>query len=338
MPSLSPPEEPPAPVAIVLLQLGGPSSLDEVQPFLENMFRDPELFNLPIPAWVQDWLAGRVSRWRAKQARPLYASIGGRSPIGEITARQADLLERELNRSLCSRVFVAMRYGKPSTEAAVEAVLAANCRSAILLPLYPQYSTATTGSSVREWRRCAARKQLDLPTATIDSYPSHPAYITAVAERVSAALARLPADSNPHVLFSAHGLPQKLVRQGDPYQRHVEETVQRVVRECNLQAPYTLCYQSRIGPQRWLRPGLTETLRRLGRSGCQAVLVVPISFVSDHLETLSEINIEAREQAMSLGIRHFETTTGLNDSPAFIQALAELVLATKIGPRYGSGI
>lgn len=330
MPALSPPEESPASVAIVLLQLGGPSSLDEVQPFLENMFRDPELFNLPIPAWAQDWLAERAAKWRVKQARPLYASIGGRSPIGEITGRQAHLLERELNRSMRSRVFVAMRYGKPSTEAAVEAVLAASCQSVILLPLYPQYSSATTGSSLREWQRCAARQHLELPTATIDSYPSHPQYIAAVKERVSAALARLPAESDPHVLFSAHGLPQKLVRQGDPYQSQVEETVREVVRECALQAPYTLCYQSRIGPQRWLKPSLTETLHRLGRSGCQAVLVVPISFVSDHLETLSEINIEAREQAMSLGIRHFETTTGLNDSPTFIQALAGLVIATEL--------
>lgn len=330
MPALSPQQESPASVAVVLLQLGGPSSLDEVQPFLENMFRDPELFNLPIPAWAQGWLAERAAKWRVKQARPLYASIGGRSPIGEITARQAHLLERELNRSMRSQVFVAMRYGKPSTEAAVEAVLAANCQSVILLPLYPQYSTATTGSSVREWHRCAARKQLDLPTAMVESYPSHPAYIAAVKERVSAALARLPAESNPHVLFSAHGLPQKLVRQGDPYQSQIEETVQEVVRQCALQAPYTLCYQSRIGPQRWLKPSLTETLRRLGRSGCRAVLVVPISFVSDHLETLSEINIEGREQAMSLGIRHFETTTGLNDSPTFIRALAELVLTTEI--------
>lgn len=329
MPALSPPVGSRASAAIVLLQLGGPSSLEEVQPFLENMFRDPELFKLPIPAWAQDWLAEHVARWRAKQARPLYASIGGRSPIGEITARQALLLERELNRSMRSRVFVAMRYGTPSTEAAVEAVLEANCQSVVLLPLYPQYSTATTGSSVREWQRCAARKRLGLPTATIDSYPSHPAYIAAVKERVTAALARLPAESEPHVLFSAHGLPQKLVRQGDPYQSQIEETVEEVVRECALQTPYTLCYQSRIGPQRWLKPSLTETLRRLGRSGCQAVLVVPISFVSDHLETLSEINVEAREQASSLGIRHFETTTGLNDSPAFIQALAELVLATE---------
>ena len=331
MSALSPPEEAPAPVAVVLLQLGGPSSLDEVQPFLENMFRDPELFNLPLPARAQDWLAERLSRWRAKQARPLYASIGGRSPIGETTACQARLLERELNRSMPSRVFVAMRYSTPSANAAIEAVSAANCQRVILLPLYPQYSTATTGSSVREWQRCAAREGLNLPTATIDSYSTHPSYIAAVKERVCAALARFSPESNPHVLFSAHGLPRKLVLQGDPYQSQIEETVREVVRECALQAPYTLCYQSRIGPQRWLKPSLMETLRRLGRSGCQAVLVVPISFVSDHLETLSEINIEAREQAASLGIRHFETTTGLNDSPTFIQALAELVLMTEIG-------
>ena len=331
MPAPSAPDDRPKPVAVVLLQLGGPSSLDEVQPFLENMFRDPELFDLPIPRRAQNWLAKRLSRWRAKEAAPLYASIGGRSPIGSITARQADLLERELNRSIHSRVFVAMRYGSPTTDMAIEAVLEANCRRVTLLPLYPQYSTATTGSSVREWSRCAARLGLDLPTATIDSYSRHPTYIAAIGERLFEALARLPPESNPHVLFSAHGLPKKFIRQGDPYQRQIEGTVQEVVRQTALKAPHTLCYQSRIGPQRWLRPSLTETIRRLGQTGCEAVLVVPIAFVSDHLETLSEINVEAREQAASLGIRHFETMTGLNDSPRFIQALAELVLKAEIG-------
>lgn len=331
MPAPSPREDSSAPVAIVTLQLGGPTSPEEVQPFLENMFRDPELFDLPIPAGAQAWLAKRLSMLRAKQARPLYASIGGRSPIGEITARQCDLLEQELNRSMRSRVFVAMRYSTPTTAAAVEAVREANCQRVILLPLYPQYSAATTGSSLREWERCAARRQLDLPTAIIDSYACHPTYIAALAERVSAALARFPPESKPHVLFSAHGLPQKFIRQGDPYQRQIEDTVREVIRECALKAPHTLCYQSRIGPQRWLKPSLTASLRRLGRGGCDAVLVVPVSFVSDHLETLSEINIEARHEAASLGIRQFETMTGLNDSPKFIQALAELVLAKEIG-------
>ena len=326
MPTPSPTEVSSATVAVVALQLGGPTAPEEVQPFLENMFRDPELFDLPIPARAQDWLAKRLSRLRARQARPLYASIGGRSPIGEITARQADLLEQELNRSMRCRVFVAMRYGTPSTAAALEAVLETNCQRVILLPLYPQYSAATTGSSVREWQRCAAMRQLDLPTAIIESYACHPTYIGAVAERVSEALARLPPESEPHVLFSAHGLPQKFIRQGDPYQRQIEDTVREVVSECSLKTPHALCYQSRIGPQRWLKPSLTESLRRLGRNGCGAVLVVPISFVSDHLETLSEINIEARREAASLGIRHFETMTGLNDSPKFIRALAEIVL------------
>ena len=328
MPAPSAPEDSLDPVAVVLLQLGGPTSLDEVQPFLENMFRDPELFDLPVPRRAQDWLAKRFSRWRAKQAAHLYASIGGRSPIGRITARQADLLERELNRSMHSRVFVAMRYANPTTEVAIQAVLKANCRRVILLPLYPQYSTATTGSSMREWDRCFERLGLDLPTVPINSYARHPGYIAAVGERVTEALARLPPESNRHVLFSAHGLPKKFISQGDPYQRQIEQTVEDVVRETSLNVPHTLCYQSRIGPQRWLRPSLTESLQQLARTGCEAVLVVPIAFVSDHLETLSEINIEAREKATSLGIRHFETMPGLNDSPKFIQALAELVLMT----------
>ena len=207
MPSLSPPEEPPAPVAIVLLQLGGPSSLDEVQPFLENMFRDPELFNLPIPAWVQDWLAGRVSKWRAKQARPLYASIGGRSPIGEITARQADLLERELNRSLCSRA----GYGKPSTEAA-EAVLAANCHTASPLPaVFHRYD--------REL--CAG-----MPRGNNSTYPL---------QRDSTR--RTPRTSPRASPCSVHMASTELVRQGDPCRGESYQRQQTALAERHTASP-----------------------------------------------------------------------------------------------------
>ncbi len=314
------------PLGIVLFQLGGPRSLDEIQPFLESMFRDPDLFDLPVPDWFRSWLARKLSTWRAAKARPLYESIGGMSPIVATTCQQARLLERMLRPSLACRVFVAMRYGAPSTGLAVKAVREAGIGRLLLLPLYPQYSTATTGSSTREWDRLCREEGLAIPTERVDSYCSLPPYINAVAERVDEGLARFPPDSRPHVVFSAHGLPEKLIRRGDPYQRQIEETTRLVLKRCSASSPHTLCYQSRVGPQRWLGPSLTDSLRQLGRTGTDSVLVVPISFVSDHLETLSEIDIEAREEASRWGIRQFETMEGLNDSAAFINALAQLVL------------
>lgn len=313
-------------LGVVLLQLGGPESLDDVQPFLESMFRDPDLFDLPVPAWLRSSLARWLSAWRAAKARPLYESIGGKSPIGDLTRRQAELLEQSLRPSLPCRVFVAMRYGAASSEVAIEAVRRAGCDRLLLLPLYPHYSAATTGSSFREWERCCAGNDLQLPTERIDSYFSVPAYIAAVALRIDEALARFAIESRPHVVLSAHGLPKKFIRKGDPYQHQIEETTRLVLRRCSADAPHTLCYQSRVGPQEWLKPSLTETLRRLGRDGTDSVLVVPISFVSDHLETLSEIDIEAREEAARWGIVRFETMEALNDSPAFIAALTEIVM------------
>lgn len=314
------------PLGIVLLQLGGPASLDDVQPFLESMFRDPELFDLPLPDRLRNWLARKLSSWRATKARPLYSAIGGKSPIVDTTYRQAALLERALRVALPCRVFVAMRYGSPSTASTVQAVHEAGLGRLLILPLYPQYSSATTGSSTKEWDRLCREEGLAIPTDRVDSYCSFPPYIDALADQVDEGLGRFPVDSRPHIVFSAHGLPVRLVRRGDPYQRQIEETTRLVVDRCAPNLCHTLCYQSRIGPGQWLRPSLTDTLRRLGRAGTGSVLVVPVSFVSDHLETLVEIDIEARREAARWGIGQFETMQGLNDSPAFIDALAQLVL------------
>ena len=310
-----------------MLQLGGPASLDDVQPFLESMFRDPDLFDLPIPGRLRSWLARKLSSWRAAKARPLYRSIGGKSPIVDTTCRQAALLERALRDALPCRVFVAMRYGSPSMASTVQAVHEAGLSRLLLLPLYPQYSSATTGSSTKEWDRLCREEGLAIHTDRVDSYCSFPPYIDALADRVDEGLGRFPAGSRPHIVFSAHGLPVKLVRRGDPYQRQIEETARQVMERCPLNLGHTLCYQSRIGPGQWLGPSLTDTLKRLGRTGTGSVLVVPVSFVSDHLETLVEIDIEARGEATRWGIRRFETMQGLNDSPAFIDALAQLVLS-----------
>ena len=319
-------EQCPGTLGIVLLQLGGPGSLEEVQPFLQSMFSDPDLFDMPIPSRLRAWLARQLSQWRAARARPLYAAIGGRSPIGDITRRQAELLQLELQGRLDCRVFVAMRYGRPSTDEAIRAVREASCDRLLLLPLYPQYCAATTGSSVSEWKRRCQANQLNLPTDLVGCYFSSNRYIEALTQRIEQGRRLLPPALPVHLVFSAHGLPESFVRRGDPYQRQIEETVRLVLARYTPGLPHSLCYQSRVGPQRWLRPSLSETLRRLGQADTSAVLVVPISFVSDHLETLSEIDIEAREDAARWGVREFATMPGLNDSQTFIQCLAELVL------------
>ena len=310
----------------MLLQLGGPASLDEVQPFLESMFRDPDLLRVPIPRRLRNWLAARFAAHRAKHVRELYATIGGGSPIGRMTALQASMLEEAVRSRLRARVVVAMRYGGSGTAEAIEEVKNAGCSRLVLLPLYPQYSAATTGSSLREWKTCATRAEMDLPTGIVRSYATHPGYIAAVAQRLREGLGALPEDPTPRVVFSAHGLPQKYVRQGDPYQSQIERTVALVGNVCGLSEPTTLCYQSRVGPQRWLRPSLEDTIRKLAAEGAKSILVVPVSFVSDHLETLSEIDIEARQLAIASGVRYFATMPGLNASTAFIEALADLAL------------
>lgn len=310
-------------IGVVLFQLGGPDSLDAVEPFLRNLFNDPDIFDFPLGGMLRPLLARAAAKLRASKVRESYIEIGGKSPIRGHTERQAAALEKELRKSIDARVFAAMRYWKPSSAEAVEAVRRAQCSRLVLLPLYPQYSAATTGSSLREWRRRAAAAALDLPTVAVDAYFDAPVYIAAVVERMRQALARFPAGVRPHLVFSAHGLPVSLIENGDPYQRQIEETVRLAVAAGGFGLAHTLCYQSKVGPQAWLGPALLPTLENLGRAGEQAVLAIPISFVSDHVETLGEIDIEARRSARRWGIRHFETMAGLNDSPAFIAALAE---------------
>ena len=309
-------------IGVVLLQLGGPDSLDAVEPFLRNLFNDPDIFDFPLSGMLRPLLARAAAKLRARKVRQSYVEIGGKSPIRGHTERQAAALEKQLRKSIDARVFAAMRYWKPSSADAIEAVRRAQCGRLVLLPLYPQYSAATTGSSLREWRRRAAEAVLDLPTVAVEAYFDAPLYIAAAAARIRQALTRFPDGVRPHLVFSAHGLPIRLIENGDPYQRQIEETVRLVLETGGFGLAHTLCYQSKVGRERWLEPALLPTLESLARGGEQAVLAIPIAFVSDHIETLGEIDIEARRAARGWGIRHFETMTGLNDSPEFIAALA----------------
>ncbi len=317
------------PVAVVLLQLGGPDALSSVEPFLYNLFCDPDIIDLPLAFLFRRRLARMISRKRAPRVMELYRRIGNRSPILKLTLRQARALERTLRDSMDVRVYVGMRYWHPMLEEIIDQVFGDGAGRIILLPLYPQYSKATTGSSVREWKRVAAARSLNhVSVDVIDGYCDHPMYIRALIRNITIALNRVPAAdrSRVHLVFSAHGTPMKLVRAGDPYRQQILRTYQAVTSTGNFGLEHHLCFQSKVGPQKWLEPSLLQTVEELARKHVSHVIVVPTAFVTDHIETLSEINMEARHEARRLGIRYFDMSPALNTNPFFISALADLVL------------
>jgi len=317
--------------AVVTFQLGGPDSQEAVEPFLYNLFCDPDIINFPGSFLARKPLAKLISTTRSRKVRQRYAEIGGGSPIRRLTTQQAHALEAALKPHISARVLVAMRYWRPDTTEAISALESEPYDELVLLPLYPQYSFATTGSSLKEWNRFYTPK---VPVQTIDHFFDHPDYIAGIVARVNGVLQQLPYPEDIHLVFSAHGLPLALIEKGDPYQKHIEATV-RLVRELGAWSnPHVLCYQSRVGPQKWLQPSLTATVERLAQEGVRRMLVIPVSFLTEHIETLHEINIEAREQAESLGVADFHMMPALNDSPLLIRALADMVLRS-VGMRSG---
>ncbi len=314
----------------MLLQLGGPDSLDAVEPFLYNLFVDPDIIDLPGAFLFRKKLAKIISTRRAPKVQELYKQIGGRSPILEQTQQQADGLKKLLaEQGQNLPMEIAMRYWRPFTEDALKNLLTSGVKEVVLLPLYPHYSKATTGSSLREWNR--VQKSLgvtNLATKIIEPYFDHPLYIQSLVERVDEAIRRIPADerSKIHLVFSAHGTPMKLVRDGDPYSKQIRRTYELVVEKGNFGLPHHLCFQSKVGPQKWLEPSLVTTLPALGAQGVTHIVINPIAFVTDHIETLSEINIEGRRLAKESGITTFEMTAPLTTSKPFLKCLAELVM------------
>jgi ferrochelatase len=314
-------------VGVVLFQLGGPDSTGSVEPFLYNLFCDPDIIDIPLGFLLRKPLARLISSRRSPHVKEIYRKIGGRSPIRKLTDRQAARLEASLRRHMDAVVTVAMRYWEPSTERAVEHLLREDVHRVVLLPLYPQYSRSTSGSSLNAWARAVRGTRLaHLPVHTVREYCERPAFVRAVVQNIRVALNRVRTPDRVHLLFSAHGTPLSLVRQGDPYQAQVVRTYEAVVRTGSFGLPHSLCYQSKVGPARWLEPSLTGALEALAGNGTTHVIVVPIAFVSDHSETLYEINMEAREHARSLGIRYFDMSPALNAHPLFMQALAECVI------------
>jgi protoporphyrin/coproporphyrin ferrochelatase len=311
-------------VGVVLFQLGGPDTPQAIEPFLFNLFCDPDIIDFPFARIGRKPLARLISTTRAKKVQHHYAAIGGASPIRRFTELQADALQGSLRaEGIDAHCFVAMRYWHPFTAEAVEQLRAANCDQVILLPLYPQYSRTTTGSSLNEWRRLFRD---ELPVQTIETFYDHPLYLDAVVEKVDEALARFPESACPEIVFSAHSVPVSIIDKGDPYQRQIEETMEMVMQRGRYRNRHRLCYQSKVGASKWLQPSLHRTIRDLGAERIREVCIVPIAFVSDHVETLGEIDHEAREEATEFGIQQFEMTSGLNDSPEFIAALSDLVV------------
>ncbi|MDH3252585.1 MAG: ferrochelatase [Ignavibacteria bacterium] len=315
-------------LGIVLLQLGGPDSLDSVEPFLYNLFSDPDIIDLPLAFLFRRGLARLISRRRAPKVQEYYKRIGRRSPILKLTIRQAKALERELGDSLNAKVYVGMRYWHPMTEEVIHQLHRDGIKRVLLLPLYPHFSKTTTGSSVNEWKRVVAQQgmnnfQVDL----VEEYCEHPLYIRSVVRNIAIALRRVPERDRGkvHLVFSAHGTPVKLAQSGDPYQQQIIRTYHAVVAEGRFGLDHHLCYQSKVGPERWLEPSLETTINELAGNNVSHVLVIPIAFVSDHSETLWEINIQVKEEAKKLGIRYYDMSPALNTNPLFIQALADLV-------------
>jgi ferrochelatase len=311
--------------AVLLLQMGGPDSLDAIEPFLLNLFSDRDIIRIG-PAFLQPLIARFIVKRRAPKVEAYYAKIGGKSPIRELTLAQATALEEKLGGDY--RCFVAMRYWRPTTIEALAAIKKEGITRIIALSLYPHYSRATTGSSINELKRVLENSGVRFEVSYIDRFYDHPLYIRALAERIEEGLARHADRSGVELVFSAHSLPQSFIDQGDPYLGHIEETV-RLVMERFDGVDHHLAFQSKAGPVKWLEPSTEEMIKHLAAHGCKNLLMVPLSFVSDHIETLYEIDIQYAEEARALGIDNFGRSPSLNSSPLFIDCLADLVKKAK---------
>ncbi len=313
-------------IAVVLFNLGGPDRPEAIRPFLLNLFSDKAI--LRVPFFLRPLLARVIAGRRVKPATAIYALLGGRSPLLDLTRAQASALQAALP-ELEARCFVAMRYWHPFSEEAARAVKTFQPDEIVLLPLYPQFSTTTTGSSLDAWRETAARVGLVSPVTTLCCWPDDAGYAAATAALVRRSWDEARATlggTRLRVLFSAHGLPEAIVRAGDPYAWQVERTTRAVLAAWGPEAPedWAICYQSRATPQKWLEPSTDQEIARAARDGV-AVLVVPIAFVSDHSETLVELDIEYRHLAENLGVPGYFRAPTQNDDTGFIAALASLV-------------
>lgn len=320
------------PTALILLNMGGPDSLEAVEPFLYNLFSDRELIQLPAGALLQKPFAKMISHFRAKHVVENYRIIGGKSPLLAWTQRQAAGIAARLGDHVVP--YVVMRYWHPFASEVLAQIKTAGIENAIVLSMYPHYTGATTGSSVNDFKRTAARVFPELSYRLIEQWYDHPGYLDALANRIRTARDSLQAAERTalQIVFSAHALPQKFIDRGDPYLKQVEATVQGVMQRVG-DVDWHLGFQSRSGPVKWMEPATTEVMDRLAAAGKTALLIVPISFVSDHIETLHEIDIEYREHAQAHGIKTYMRAPSLNEGADFLQAMADLVKEQTKNPK-----
>jgi len=308
-------------VGVILLNMGGPEKLDDVRPFLFNLFSDREIIRLG-PVFLQKPIAWFIAKKRAPKSRRIYNAIGGRSPLAQLTAQQGEALSRMLSAHGDFTVDFAMRYWPPTAIDTLKQFQEKSISNIVALTLYPHYSRATTGSSLKDLHRANRAMNNIFSITEIDSWPNQPQYIKCLAENISKGLEQFNNEA-VEIVYSAHSLPVSFIEEGDPYVEHLQQTIDDI--EAITKQPGRLCYQSRSGPVEWLSPSTPEMIEQLAGDGKKNILMVPISFVSDHVETLYEINIQYREQARSLGMR-LEPTESLNCNPKFIECLKELVL------------
>lgn len=312
-------------IGVILLNLGGPDSLEAVKPFLYNLFSDRDIIRLG-PAFLQKTIASLISNRRAKKTRQAYAMIGGKSPLSDITSSQAMALEKLLNSSQLTvhssqvfKVYVGMRYWYPFIEKAVDQTQKDGISRIIALSLYPHYSAATTGSSVKRFEEMV--KQYHADYFCVTSWFNHPLYVDAITKKIEKGITGF--DEKPVVLFSAHSLPKKFIDRGDPYVQETQGTIDAILKKIDIR--WYLSYQSKAGPVKWLTPTTEYMIHKLAKQGVKNLLVAPISFVSDHIETVYEIDIIYKEMAAGLGI-NLRRIESLNTSPKFIEAMTEIVV------------
>ncbi|HEY9694938.1 MAG TPA: ferrochelatase [Oculatellaceae cyanobacterium] len=316
-------------VGVLLLNLGGPDELDDVRHFLFNLFSDPEIIRIPVPAF-QKPLAWLISTLREKKSKANYQVIGGGSPLRRITEAQAQALKDKLQeKGQDAQMYIGMRYWHPYTEEAIASIKRDRITNLVILPLYPQFSISTSGSSFRLleklWQEDPALQQIEY--TVIPSWYQQREYLQAMAQMTAKELDQFSNPDEVQIFFSAHGVPVSYVEEaGDPYQKEIEECTELIIKNLNRPNPYTLAYQSRVGPVEWLKPYTEDAIPELGAKGVKDLLVVPISFVSEHIETLQEIDVEYRELAEESGIHNFHRVPALDTNPLFIEGLANLVV------------
>ena len=316
-------------IGVLLLNLGGPDKLEDVGPFLYNLFSDPEIIRLPF-SWMQKPLAWFIAKRREKTSQANYKEIGGGSPLRRMTEEQGEAIKAQLGKlGQEANIYVGMRYWHPYTEEAIAQLTQDNIDKLVILPLYPQFSISTSGSSFRLleqlWKENPKLQNLEY--TVIASWYKEPGYLQAMAELIIGELEKFPHPDDVHIFFSAHGVPRSYVEEaGDPYQQEIEECTYLIMQTLDRANPHTLAYQSRVGPVEWLQPYTEDALKELGAKGVKDLVVVPISFVSEHIETLQEIDIEYREIAEEAGIHNFGRVPAPNTNPVFIKALSDLII------------